>query len=72
MTTSTNADTRPASEIADALAAGDTTSVEVTQAHLDRIGEVDGAVHAFLQVDAEGALRDAARRGNDAVRGLGA
>ena len=42
------------------MAAGDTTSVEVTQAHLDRIAEVDGAVHAFLQVDAEGALRDAA------------
>ena len=37
-----------------------TTSVEITQAHLDRIAEVDGAVHAFLQVDAEGALRDAA------------
>ncbi len=53
-------DRRTAAEIADALAAGETTSVEVTQAHLDRIGEVDGVVHAFLQVDAEGALRDAA------------
>ena len=55
-----NPDRRTAAEIADALAAGDTTSVEVTQAHLDRITEVDGDVHAFLQVDAEGALRDAA------------
>ena len=55
-----SADRRTAAEIADALAAGETTSVEVTQAHLDRIAEVDGAVHAFLQVDAEGALRDAA------------
>jgi aspartyl-tRNA(Asn)/glutamyl-tRNA(Gln) amidotransferase subunit A len=55
-----NPDRRTAAEIAEALAAGDTTSVEVTRAHLDRIAEVDGAVHAFLQVDAEGALRDAA------------
>ena len=53
-------DRRTASEIADALAAGETTSVAVTQSHLDRIAEVDGAVHAFLQVDAEGARRDAA------------
>ncbi len=53
-------ETRTAAEIADALASGDTTSVEVTQTHLDRITEVDEAVHAFLQVDAEGALRDAA------------
>ena len=55
-----NPDRRTAAEIADALAGGETTSVEVTRAHLDRIAEVDGAVHAFLQVDAEGALRDAA------------
>ncbi|MGH3456315.1 MAG: Asp-tRNA(Asn)/Glu-tRNA(Gln) amidotransferase subunit GatA, partial [Nocardioidaceae bacterium] len=32
----------------------------VTQAHLDRIAAVDGAVHAFLEVDVEGALRTAA------------
>ena len=51
---------RTAAELVDALAAGETTSVEVTRAHLDRIAEVDGAVHAFLQVDAEGALAQAA------------
>ncbi|MFC4786845.1 Asp-tRNA(Asn)/Glu-tRNA(Gln) amidotransferase subunit GatA [Nocardioides sp. MAHUQ-72] len=51
---------RTAAELADALAAGETTSVEVTRAHLDRIAEVDGAVHAFLHVDAEGALAQAA------------
>ena len=34
--------------------------VELTQAHLDRIAAVDGAVHAFLHVDAEGALAQAA------------
>ena len=56
----TDPDRRTAAEIAEALAAGDTTSVEVTRAHLDRIAEVDGAVHAFLQIDADGALRDAA------------
>jgi aspartyl-tRNA(Asn)/glutamyl-tRNA(Gln) amidotransferase subunit A len=36
------------------------TSVEVTQRHLDRIAAVDGQVHAFLHVDAEGALEQAA------------
>ena len=51
---------RTAAELVDALAAGETTSVEVTRAHLDRIADVDGAVHAFLQVDAEGALAQAA------------
>ena len=34
---------RTAAELADALAAGETSSVEVTQAHLDRIAAVDGA-----------------------------
>jgi aspartyl-tRNA(Asn)/glutamyl-tRNA(Gln) amidotransferase subunit A len=34
--------------------------VEVTQRHLDRIAEVDGQVHAFLHVDADGALEQAA------------
>ncbi len=60
---------RTAAALADALAAGEATSVEVTQAHLDRIDEVDGAVHAFLHVDAEGALRDAAA--SDARRAAG-
>ena len=50
---------RSAAELADALAAGEVTSVELTQAHLDRIAEVDGEVHAFLHVDAEGALGQA-------------
>ncbi|WP_265444813.1 Asp-tRNA(Asn)/Glu-tRNA(Gln) amidotransferase subunit GatA [Flexivirga meconopsidis] len=58
-----------AADIAAALAAGETTSVEVTQAHLDRIAEVDGDVHAFLQVDAEGALATA--RAVDEARAAG-
>ena len=37
------------------------SAVEVAQAHLDRIGKVDGQVHAFLHVDAEGALAQAKR-----------
>ena len=51
---------RTAAELADLLAAGEVSSVEVTQVHLDRIAAVDGAVHAFLEVDVEGALRTAA------------
>src|SRR5690349_9944082 len=61
---------RTAAELADALAAGETTSVELTQASLDRIAEVDGAVHAFLHVDADGALEQAAA--SDARRADGA
>lgn len=49
-----------AADIAAALADGSTTSVEVTQQHLDRIGAVDGHIHAYLHVDAEGALATAA------------
>jgi aspartyl-tRNA(Asn)/glutamyl-tRNA(Gln) amidotransferase subunit A len=51
---------RSGSELARALAAGETTSVELTQLFLDRIAAVDTSVHAFLQVDAEGALAAAA------------
>jgi aspartyl-tRNA(Asn)/glutamyl-tRNA(Gln) amidotransferase subunit A len=58
-----------ASEIAAALAAGETTSVEVTRAHLRQIELVDGALHAFLHVDAEGAL--SAARESDERRAAG-
>jgi aspartyl-tRNA(Asn)/glutamyl-tRNA(Gln) amidotransferase subunit A len=50
-----------ARQIAASIAARDTTATEVAQAHLDRIAKVDGHLHAFLHVDAEGAL-DTARR----------
>jgi len=49
-----------ASDLVDAMNSGDVSSVEVTQAHLDRIAAVDGDVHAFLHVDAAGALSAAA------------
>jgi aspartyl-tRNA(Asn)/glutamyl-tRNA(Gln) amidotransferase subunit A len=48
-----------AAEVADLLDSGATTSVEVTSAYLDRIGAVEPYVHAFLHVDAEGALASA-------------
>jgi aspartyl-tRNA(Asn)/glutamyl-tRNA(Gln) amidotransferase subunit A len=48
-----------AATLAGAIAEGEVTSREVTQAHLDRIAEVDDRVHAFLYVDAEGALATA-------------
>jgi aspartyl-tRNA(Asn)/glutamyl-tRNA(Gln) amidotransferase subunit A len=48
-----------AAQMADALAKGEITSVELTQAHLDRISAVDGQVKAFLHVDTQGALAQA-------------
>jgi aspartyl-tRNA(Asn)/glutamyl-tRNA(Gln) amidotransferase subunit A len=41
------------------LTAGETSSVEITRAHLDRIAAVDGDIHAFLHVN-EHALETAA------------
>ncbi|WP_291379729.1 Asp-tRNA(Asn)/Glu-tRNA(Gln) amidotransferase subunit GatA [Demequina sp.] len=57
-------------EMADAMRAGTVTSVELVQAHLDRIAAVDGPVHAFLYVNAEEALATAAAV--DADRATGA
>jgi aspartyl-tRNA(Asn)/glutamyl-tRNA(Gln) amidotransferase subunit A len=58
-----------AAETARAIASGEVSAVEVAQAHLDRIAAVDEKVHAFLHVDADGAL-DAARA-VDAKRAAG-
>jgi len=49
-----------AAELSQALAERKLSSVEITRSHLDRIAEVDGDVHAFLHVDNEGALAEAA------------
>lgn len=48
-----------AAELATKLAAGEVSSYEATQAHLTRIEEVDGPVHAFLHVSADEALATA-------------
>jgi len=55
--------------MAEALAAGTTTSVELTEAHFAQIEKVDVAVHAFLYLDKEGALEQA--RVSDAKRAEG-
>jgi len=59
-----------ADQAAQAIAAGETSSVELTQALLDRIEAVDGAINAFLHVDADGAL--AAAKASDEQRASGA
>ena len=61
-----------AAQLAKLLAAGEVTSVEVTQAFLDRIAAVDGGergVNAFLHVNTEEALAVAAEV--DAIRAAG-
>ncbi len=49
-----------AASTAAAIASGEVSAVEVAQAHLDRIAAVDARLHAFLHVDADGALAQAA------------
>ena len=58
-----------AAELAAKLASGEVSSVEATQAHLDRISAVDGAINAFLATDADASL--AAAREVDARRAAG-
>lgn len=50
---------KTATEMASSLKAGEISSVELTQAHLDQIAKVDSEVHAFLYVDSEGAINQA-------------
>ncbi|MEU0084709.1 Asp-tRNA(Asn)/Glu-tRNA(Gln) amidotransferase subunit GatA [Streptomyces sp. NPDC006274] len=60
MNTDTSGVTRwTAASTAAAIASGDISAVEVTQAHLDRIGAVDKLVNAYLHVDDAGALEAA-------------
>ena len=49
-----------AAELADRISRRETSAVEVTQAHLDRIDSVDPVVRAFLHLDGDGALAAAA------------
>ncbi len=61
--------TLSAAEMARQLQSREVSSVELTQAHLDRIEQVDGDVHAFLHLS-ESALATAAEV--DGARALGA
>ncbi len=58
-----------AATLASAIARGEVSSEEVTRAHLDRIAEVDGEVHAFLHVLNDEAMESA--RAIDARRAAG-
>ncbi|HYU65990.1 MAG TPA: Asp-tRNA(Asn)/Glu-tRNA(Gln) amidotransferase subunit GatA [Jatrophihabitantaceae bacterium] len=60
---------RSAAQIAGLVASGEASAVEIAQAHLDRITAVDGELHAFLHVDADGAL--AAAKAVDERRSAG-
>ncbi|GAA5041686.1 aspartyl-tRNA(Asn)/glutamyl-tRNA(Gln) amidotransferase subunit A [Thermocatellispora tengchongensis] len=60
---------KSAAELAALMASGEVSAVEVTQAHLDRVAEVDPKINAFLHVDAEAALEQA--RAIDARRAAG-
>ena len=61
---------KTAAELAEMLAAGTATSADITQAHLDRIAAVDGALNAFLHVNAAVSLE--AAKASDARRAAGA
>jgi aspartyl-tRNA(Asn)/glutamyl-tRNA(Gln) amidotransferase subunit A len=58
-----------AAETADLISNGQVAAVEVAQAHLDRIINLDSTVHAFLHLDIDGAL--AAARAVDESRASG-
>ncbi|WP_239396015.1 Asp-tRNA(Asn)/Glu-tRNA(Gln) amidotransferase subunit GatA [Frankia sp. CiP3] len=58
-----------AARTAAAIAAGELSALEVTQAALDRIAKVDDRINAFLHVDVDGAV--AAARGVDRRRAAG-
>ncbi|ADD42053.1 Asp-tRNA(Asn)/Glu-tRNA(Gln) amidotransferase subunit GatA [Stackebrandtia nassauensis] len=50
---------KTAAELGEAIAAGDLTSEQVTSAFLARIEAVEPKIHAFLHIDADGALATA-------------
>jgi len=60
---------KTAAEMSSALASGEVTSVALTKQHLDRIADVDKKVKAFLHVDNESALAQAASVDADRAAG---
>jgi aspartyl-tRNA(Asn)/glutamyl-tRNA(Gln) amidotransferase subunit A len=56
-------------DLAAAVGSGELSAVETTRAYLGRIERLDGAVGAFLKVDADGALRRAAELDQARARG---
>ena len=60
---------RTASELAALVRAGEVSAVEVADAHLARIGELDGAIRSFLSVRPD--VARAAAAGVDAARSRG-
>jgi aspartyl-tRNA(Asn)/glutamyl-tRNA(Gln) amidotransferase subunit A len=60
---------KSATELSLDLQAGTVSSVEITQAMIERIDAVDGQVHAFLHIDQEDALAQA--KASDARRATG-
>jgi aspartyl-tRNA(Asn)/glutamyl-tRNA(Gln) amidotransferase subunit A len=60
---------KTAAELGELIASGETSAVEVAQAHLDRIAAVDDRVNAFLHVDPAVTLEQA--RAVDARRAAG-
>jgi len=60
---------KSAAEMANALASGEVTSVALTKQHLERIEDVDNKVKAFLYVDNENALAQAAAVDADRAAG---
>jgi aspartyl-tRNA(Asn)/glutamyl-tRNA(Gln) amidotransferase subunit A len=59
-----------ARKLAAAIARGETTSLEATQACLARIAALDKKLNSFMRVDAERALRTARERDDEIARGL--
>lgn len=60
---------KSAAELSELLQAGTITSVELTQASLDRIEALNPKLHAFLYVDHEGALATAKQVDEDRAAG---
>jgi len=57
------------SQALEKMAAGELTSVELTQSYLDRIEAVENNVSAYITIDREGALRQAALADKDRLEG---